>query len=372
LGPVACAYEPAEAALALFDNFISTLALFFREIVNKQKSDVSHGIYIKNPLYFVPMSLDTALRAAKAAADPTRLRLLALLAGGEATVGELQEILDQSQPRVSRHLRLLDEAGLVDKFRDGHWVYYRLATLVEVVDLVQQLIDLAGPDDPQFNQDRAALSRVKQGREKSAYAQRESASFIDAVYTGWRPSPPNMRDAMDECLGDRRFDNALDIGSGTGALLSLLGERAQNVVGVDTSKAMRLLARSRAHQVGLANCTVRKASLLELPFADDSFDLIVLDEVLAGVEQRLAGLREASRVLKRDGQLLIIDRIQPVVRQLSAPSGDKALIENQLSALLSELGYRIFDRIWFPGRVMEYALFSALPEINQARTGTHG
>jgi len=317
------------------------------------------------------MSLDTALQAVKAAADPTRLRLLALLAGGETTVGELQEILEQSQPRVSRHLRLLDEAGLVQKFRDGQWVYYRLATSVEAATLLPQLIESIGTDDPQLMRDRSALSRVKQSREKDAYAEHGSQPYMDALCAGDRPSGAALLDALDECLGDRRLNDVLDIGSGTGTLLCMLGERGRNIIGVDTSKGMRLLARSRAHQSGLANCTVRNADLRALPFADNSFDLIVLDEVLAGIDQPLAGLREATRVMRRDGQLIIIDRIQPVVRHLSAPSGNRALIENQLTTLLSELGYRVADRIWFPGRVMEYALFSAIPEFSQARSGTH-
>jgi DNA-binding transcriptional ArsR family regulator/protein-L-isoaspartate O-methyltransferase len=317
------------------------------------------------------MSFDTALRAVKAAGDPTRLRLLALLAGGEATVGELQEILEQSQPRVSRHLRLLGEAGLVDKFRDGHWVYYRLAQTVSVASLVQQLVDLTGHEDPQLMQDRVALSRVKQSRQKDAYAQHGAEPFMEAVYSGDRPSQSSLLDALDECVGDRYLGDVLDIGSGTGALLCMLGSRARNVVGVDISKGMRMLARSRAHQSGLANCTVRKADVRALPFADNSFDLVVLDEVLGCSDQPSAGLREATRVVKRNGQLIIVDRIQPVARRLSASSGSGVLIENQISTLLSELGYRISDRIWFPGRVMEYALFSALPEISQPRTGTH-
>ena len=317
------------------------------------------------------MSFDIAVRALKALSDPTRMRLMALLSSGEATVGELQEILGQSQPRVSRHLRLLDEAGLVDKFRDGQWIYYRLASSVLAISLVQQIISLAGRDDPQLAQDREGLSRVKQSRQKDAYANRGSEPFIEAVYSGDRPDGPSVRDALEECIGDRQYGDVLDIGSGTGGLLCLLAERAGNVVGVDVSKSMRLLARSRAHQSGLANCTVRNADLRSLPFADNSFDLVVLDEVLGGIDQKVAGLREATRVMKHDGQLMIVDRIQPVVRKLPVPPSNDALIENQLSTLLSELGYRVSDRIWFPGRVMEYAWFFAARDLSQPRTGTH-
>jgi DNA-binding transcriptional ArsR family regulator len=126
------------------------------------------------------MSLAATLKTLKAAADPTRLRLLALLANGEATVGELQEILEQSQPRVSRHLRLLDEAGLVAKFRDGHWIYYRLATAPSaIVDgrlageiLAGEILALIDTDDEQVARDRTALDRVKRNREREVFGHR--------------------------------------------------------------------------------------------------------------------------------------------------------------------------------------------------------
>lgn len=317
------------------------------------------------------MTFERAIQAAKAAADTTRLRLLALLAVGEATVGELQEILNQSQPRVSRHLRLLCEAGLVDRFRDGHWVYYRLAAVPAVVDVVRKLIQLAGEADEQLTRDRAGLTVVKRRREKDAYANRTSAPFIDAVHAGGRPSATDLLDAIDDCIGRHSFGEVLDVGCGTGALLRLLGRRARNVVGVDISKDMRMLARSRVHQSGLVNCTVRNGDVCDLPFDDASFDLVVLDEVIIATDKPIDGLREVSRVLQRHGRLVIIDRIQPVSRQLSSGAGRNVLIENQLSALLSEAGFNIRDRTWFPGRIMEYALFSATPEPDQLRTGTH-
>ena len=140
-------------------------------------------------------------------------------------MGELQEILEQSQPRVSRHLRLLDEAGLVQKFRDGHWVYYRLATSVEATPLLPQLIEFIGTDDPQLMRDRSALSRVKQSREKDAYAEHGSQPYMDALYAGDRPSGSALLDALDECLGDRRLNDVLDIGSGN-RRLALYARRA--------------------------------------------------------------------------------------------------------------------------------------------------
>jgi len=316
------------------------------------------------------MSIDTALEILKAAADPTRLRLLVLLAGGEATVGELQEILSQSQPRVSRHLRLLDEAGLVTRFRDGQWAYYRLAPSGPAADFARQAIALVSRDAV-LAADADALSRVKRNRERDAYNNGQSRSWPGSNGTADRPDEAGMREALDETVRDARWGEVLDIGCGNDALLCLLGERARNVVGVATSKHMRLLARSRVHKSGLANCTVRGADLMTLPFADESFDLVVLDEVLGATGHTLNGLQEATRVLRRAGQLIIVDRIQPTVRRLPDRSAHGPLVENQLTAQLAELGMKISHRFWFPGRIMEYALFSAVPEIKQPRTGTH-
>jgi len=315
------------------------------------------------------MSLVVALQTIKAAADPTRLRLLALLANGEATVGELQEILEQSQPRVSRHLRLLDEAGLVVKFRDGHWIYYRLAFAPSAI--VAEMLALIGQDDEQVVRDRAALDRVKRDREREVFR----VQALGTAGVAERPSIESLAEALDECIGkwmgDGRLGDVLDVGCGSGSLLRLLGQRAHRAVGIDVSRRMRLLARSRLHQAGLANCTVRKGDLVKLPFDDDSFDLVILDEVLNGFGDVLAGLREARRVLHPAGQLLVIDRIRPVARQLPDQRDGTQLIENQLTAMLSEMGYRVAQRIWFPGRVMEFALFAAVPDNLQQRTGTY-
>jgi len=315
------------------------------------------------------MSLDAAIQTLKAAGEPTRLRLLALLASGEATVGELQRILDQSQPRVSRHLRLLDEAGLVTKFRDGQWIYYQLVSGGTERELARKLVDLAGPDDTTLRADLDALARVKRGRERDAFASIERRAVFGSAFNGGRPDGGQLAAALDEALGDGPLGDVLDVGSGAGNLLCTLGARARRAVGVDVSRRMRLLARSRAHQSGIANCTVRDGSLHALPFAAESFDLVVLDEVLGTTGDRRAGLREARRVLRRDGRLLIVDRVRPVARQLPN-DGATTLIENQLTAELSELGYSVATRCWLPGRVMEYALLLAVPAATQLRTGT--
>jgi len=350
---------------------ISTFgALFFKS----PDCGCAGGINIKIPLYFRVMSLETAIQTVKAVGDPTRLRLLALLGAGEATVGELQQILDQSQPRVSRHLKLLDEAGLVTKFRDGQWTYYRLTETGSRREFAHDAIRLAGDRDATLVTDAAALVRVKRERERAAYATPLHAAVSGTAFSGSRPDAASLATIIDDAFGDEHFGDVLDVGSRAGNLLGLLGNRARRVVGVDASKRMRLLSRSRVHQAGVANCSVRNGELKALPFDDGSFDLVVLDEVLSASRDRRGGLREAQRVLRSDGRLIILDRVRPVARQLTGAGDPNAtgapLIENQLTAQLSELGYRVTKRNWLPGRVMEYALLVAEPEAEIVRTGT--
>ena len=316
------------------------------------------------------MPFDAVLQSLKAAADPTRLRLLAVLAGGEATVGELQEILDQSQPRVSRHLRLLVEADLVDRFRDGHWVYYRLARTPAAEDLVAEIIRLAGPSDPVLQDDREALAQVKLERERHVYNGAPSPAWIDAEMLGQRPAVSELLATIEDSLGETRLGDVLDVGSGVGNLMCVIGPRARRVIGVDTSQPMRMLARSRIHRAGLTNCTVRDGDVHNLPFDDSSFDSVILDEVLAGSANPQGALREARRVVRPEGTLLILDHIGPAARSLSGHQGELVLIDNQLTALLAQNGWRVRHRHWFPGRAMEYALFSALPQITELRSGT--
>lgn len=304
------------------------------------------------------MSLDAPLSTFKAVADPTRLRLLSVLATGEATVGELQEILAQSQPRVSRHLRLLDEADLVTRFRDGQSIYYRLASSSTVNALVELIGDMAGDSSEPLDRDREALLRVKQGRQRDALA--------DASQKVWgrsaavpRPDGASLAAAIDEVLGDATIRDALAVGCGSGVLLTELGRHAGQVVGIDTVRRMRILARSRVHQAGLANCTVRDADMHALPFPDDAFDLVLLDETLSISRDPRQALQETARVLRAGGWLLIFDQIQPAARQLSGHLQRDCLFDNQLIAMLKSAGFRVSARTWFPGRALEYALFSA-------------
>jgi DNA-binding transcriptional ArsR family regulator len=314
------------------------------------------------------MSLEATSRCLKAAADPTRLRLLAILSEGDAAVGELQAVLGQSQPRVSRHLKILTDAGLVERFRDGHWIYCRLASAPAAKSLVDAAIAMIDVGERQLWDDRAALADVKRSRRRDVYGVREVRARLLA---GSRPDDDALRSTLEEALGDGPLGDVLDIGCGLGSALPVLSSRARLVVGVDVAQSARLLARSRVHELGLANCTIRAADLRALPFGSHAFDLVVLDEVLSADVELGDGLAEALRVLRPGGQLLIIDRIQPVASQLGARSGD-ALADNQLNVALVAAGARIVSRRWLPGRSPDYALFTAAPGHSLARTGSDG
>ncbi|MCK6372158.1 MAG: class I SAM-dependent methyltransferase, partial [Gammaproteobacteria bacterium] len=141
-------------------------------------------------------------------------------------------------------------------------------------------------------------------------------------------------------------------------------------VGLDASRGMRVLARSRLQDAGCTSCTIRAGDMHELPFGDVSFDLVVLDEVLSLSERPLAALAEALRVLRPAGRLLILDRVLPAALRLPSGGGPRALYENQLGVMLRGAGFRCGRPARFPGRTPEYALISAFPAAGRARTGT--
>ena len=313
------------------------------------------------------MPLKSSVSRLKAVADATRVRLLLLLARGEATVGELQGILEQSQPRVSRHLRVLAEADLVERFRDGQSVYYRLARDPFAQQIASLLSDQAGHHDTPLQADAIALERVLGARRKAAH---RAPALVAAAKSGARPAPDELEATLEELLGDIEFSDVLDIGCGGGGLLAWLAARADNVTGADTAREMRLLARARTQADELSNCTVRAADLHALPFPGQSFDLVVLDEVLGTSADLPQALGEARRVLRTSGRLLILDRVDPAVRQLA--EGAAGLAENQLNAALAEAGLRVKGRSWLPGRALDYAAFTALPVAPALRTGTDG
>jgi ArsR family transcriptional regulator len=300
------------------------------------------------------MDLKDGLRQLEAAAEPTRLRLLVLLSGGEAMVTELVKVLGQSQPRVSRHLRLLTEAGLIDGFREGRATYYRLSPAALRTGVGIYLAALAAGRDPVIAEDRYRMQALRRGREREAL--RGHAGTGTAADVG---------EALDALLGEGEpVGEVLDVGSGAGAIIRHLAQRATSLVGIDNSAVMRQLARARLW--GNGHCSIRDGDMHALPFEAGSFDLVVLDEVLARSPTAGKALDEARRVLRRSGRLLVIDRVVPVVRQLPGKAEAGLLFENQLASALAAAGFRITRRQWLPGRAPDRALFLAIPQAAAA------
>jgi len=243
----------------------------------------------------------------KAAGEETRLRLLALLAEAELTVTELTEILRQSQPRISRHLRLLAESGLVVRFREGSWAFFRLAEHGDKADLARMLAAQLDPDDRVMARDRERLAAVRAARATAAQAYfREHAAEWDRIRR-LHAADAAVEAEIQAALADRPFRSLLDLGTGTGRMLELLGPGLERGLGIDLSLDMLALARARLDRAGLRHCSVRHGDIYDLALPRDSFDVVIVHQVLHYLDDGARALREAARVLRPQGRLLVID-----------------------------------------------------------------
>ncbi len=251
-------------------------------------------------------SLDHLLAALRAAAEPTRVRLLALAAEAELTVTDLTRILGQSQPRVSRHLKLMVDAGLLERFREGSWVFYRLAG-GPGSHLARRLLALVPRDDPVLVLDLQRLEEVRAAREAAALA------YFEANAAQWESIRALHVDEheVDGILCERLLaltpERVLDIGTGPGHLLRRLAPHVLEAVGVDRARDMLAVARARLQRAGLYHCQVRWADMYHLPLSSDHFDAAVFHLVLHFAEDPGAAIREAARVLRPGGCLVVVD-----------------------------------------------------------------
>lgn len=260
--------------------------------------------------------MEQLLSGLRAAGEPTRLRLLALCAYGELSVGELTQIMGQSQPRVSRHLKLLVEAGLLDRFREGAQVYYRIAERTEAAQLARTLVDLLPAEDPELNRDLIRLDQVKQKRADMAQSYfRENAVRWNQIRALHVPEAL-LEEEFLEVIGEKRISDYLDIGTGTGRLLELLASRTERGMGIDLSQEMLTVARTNLEKAALRNVHVRQADMYNMPVADNSVDLATLHLVLHYSDDPAAVIEEAARVLKPGGRLVIVDFAPHTVEQL--------------------------------------------------------
>src|SRR5258705_2059873 len=248
----------------------------------------------------------------RAAGDGTRLRLLLLLILAELTVSELTQILGQSQPRVSRHLKLLCDAGLLERFKEGAWVFYRAADRGDAGTLARTLGALAEQADAAIlADDRRRLAQVRAARAE------EAAAYFKANAPQWERirslhvPEQDVETAIVRLLGPEKLDHVLDAGTGTGRMLELLAPHIGRGLGVDVSLEMVAIARERLAKAGASQCQVRGGDVYRLPFAEgeakSGFDAVIFHQVLHYLDDPQGALREAIRVAKPGGRILIAD-----------------------------------------------------------------
>lgn len=251
--------------------------------------------------------VETVLTGLRAAAEPTRLRLLFLLAQGDLTVSELTHILGQSQPRVSRHLKLMCEAGLLDRFPEGAWVFYRLAARGKGAELARSLLALLPSADPVLALDQARLDGVRAAR--AARAQdyfTVNAARWDEI-RALHGDVLQVEQALADSFNGRRIRELVDMGTGTGRVLEVLAPIIERGVGIDLSREMLSAARANLEHAGLRHCMVRQGDITQLPLPAASADAVTIHQVLHYAADPAAVVAEAARVLKPDGMLVVVD-----------------------------------------------------------------
>lgn len=253
------------------------------------------------------LAAEQAVEVLRAAGEPSRLRILALLAREELAVMELSHILDQSQPRVSRHLKLLTEAGLIERFPDGAWVFYRLGAAGPARQALEAVLALVDADDPVLARDTDRLQGVRAARqaEASSYFARNAARWdeIRSLYV----AESAVEAAVLEAAGPGPFERLIDLGTGSGRMLTLLGPKARTAVGLDLSQQMLNIARAQAAEAGLKDVELRHGDIFTTRLPGGCADLVVVHQVLHYLSDPAGAVAEATRLAAPGGRLLIVD-----------------------------------------------------------------
>lgn len=251
--------------------------------------------------------MDTIIDILRATGETTRLRILALLAHGELTAGELSNVLGQSQPRVSRHLKLLNEASIIERRNEGSWVFLRLASQEPAKTIIKSILGSIPKDDFTVKRDLKHLNEIRIQREEIARKYFESISGEWESLRALHQPEKAVEAAMLEIAQGQKFDFHIDLGSGFGTLLEAFAKQTKRAEGIDSSRGMLNVARSRLDNRKDGHISVRLGNILDLPYGDNCADLITIHQVLHYLDNPEMAINEAARVLKPGGTILIAD-----------------------------------------------------------------
>lgn len=247
------------------------------------------------------------LQALRAAGESTRLRILAALKQSELTVSELTRILDQSQPRVSRHLKLLCDSGLLERYQEGAWVFHRISDREVMRGITRGLMALIDLNDPALERDQKKLQEIREEKTRlAAQYFSEHADEWDSI-RALTVSDSAVEKLLLNHAEDHAVDLFLDLGTGTGRILEIFAPRVRKGIGFDLSREMLSVARSNLENAGITHCTVRRGDIHDIDMPDGCADLITIHQVLHYCENPEQAIAEAGRLLTPDGKLLIVD-----------------------------------------------------------------
>ena len=252
-------------------------------------------------------TLNQLLLALRAAGESTRLRILAALKQSELTVSELTLVLDQSQPRVSRHLKLLCDSGLLERYQEGAWVFHRISDREGVRDIAKGLLEMINLNDNELERDQQKLREIRKEKTRlaEAYFSQHAAEW-DSIRERM-VSDADIERRLIEKVCNRDIDLFLDLGTGTGRILEILAPCVRKGIGFDLSREMLNVARSNLENAGVSNCTVRRSDIHSIGLNDACADVITIHQVLHYCDNPEQVVKESARLLKPGGQLLIVD-----------------------------------------------------------------
>jgi len=285
-----------------------------------------------------------------ALADPTRLRILMLLRAMELSVGEIAQVLGQSQPRVSRHVRILIDAGLAERRKEGSWVFLSLGPrprIEPLFQLVDRWLELDGAD-PWTAADAARLAAVRADRAAAAerYFAGQAGNW-DALRS-LHVAESEVEAAIGRALGDAPIGRLVDIGTGTGRMIELFGPGAVQALGIDRSPEMLRLARAKLAAAGLDSAELRQGDMYALPLPSDSADTVILHQVLHYAQNPAAAVSEAARLLGPNGRLLVVDFAPHEREELRIRDAHVRL------GFADEAILKLFEEAGLEGRVVEH------------------